>query len=684
MKTRFFTLPTGMIKTLSVAVALALGSSLTVDAQDVVYVTTYDGSAQNTSCIDFCNNPLGLEQSFSGFGSTDISAAPGVPSRTKCVYYYGGTPNWNVIPQLNVPGAVYRIDVAHNTSPAITSCTAEATVTAYSEDGTVSASCTNSPVFQRAYSGPVWNTMGYITNNPGITAPTITMYYTGGDLTGVSTLRLYVDAFKFTEISSCEGVAGDVVVTGPLVADQTFVNVIGITEGATNVTIYVSDAEIGQTNYAAGFAAGSLTVPVNMPLYKDAEIKARQSKDGCTSPMPSSGPLVGGGANPPLRISLGLLQNDALTGPAGANATASGTLYWLKASGLVSGSGTAPLGGATLTPGECWQTVTFSWQGDTGLNWINGLAVEDANPYAALESLVFAIDVDEWTQTADSGPYDIYVDEIKNGDTVIENFEGYAAGSEVTLRAPNVPTQYPNPLTTYVGAPNATAISQNYAYEGTNSSRIQWQFKDTQNVRWARVVAGGAAAGRNYPQLDTSKPVTLKVLVLPVGETTARMFNGSVSEITNAAHAYTGQTKTIGVTVTGSGNYTYQWSWSGGDLYNSTTEASYTIDGFGAGMSATDSGTYTVEISDGICTEVRSCVINVVDADPSQVVITATQLDATHLQLSWEPDLFNFDLVWDTNVSGSYNNVIPNVTSPYTVTIGSEPTKFFRLRAQQP
>jgi hypothetical protein len=89
------------------------------------------------------------------------------------------------------------------------------------------------------------------------------------------------------------------------------------------------------------------------------------------------------------------------------------------------------VGGQQLLPDQCWQTVTFDWDADQGLNFVSGGTVNDNNPFAALDSLVFAID------DTDTGPYDIYVDEIKNGSTMIEDFEGYNNGTaNVTFVSP--------------------------------------------------------------------------------------------------------------------------------------------------------------------------------------------------------------------------------------------------------
>lgn len=609
-----------LLATLTVGAVVAW-SGATLRAQDVVYSTAYIGTALNLCGTGPCLNPLGLTPTpaVSTFGATEISTAPGVPSRSKSIYGHTnaatGTAivNWSITPTLNVAGAVYKIETAHNTDTSATrSCSTNVTVTVFSADGTVSAECTNSPAFQRAYGGPVWNLIGYITNNPGVTAPVIIFYQSGGRVSNGASPdnnRLYIDAFKFTEVNPCLGVSGDVAITGPLAANNTFVNVTGVTAGATNVTVYANDIEIGQTNYAAGFAAGSLAVPTSA-LVQNEVIKARQTKNGCISSMPSSGPGVGAGANSQLKISLGLAQNAAFTGPAGADSSGAATVnYWLKASGLTGGSATAPTGGQVLPPGACWQTATFNWDSDSGLNWLSGASVVDNNPFAALDNLTFAIETD-------NGPFDIYVDEIKNGDVVIENFEGYDNGTpNVTFQNPNYPAT-PSVGATYLSAPNSTAISQNHAFEGTNACRIQWQFANELNIRWARVVAAGLSAGKKYPQLDTSKPVTVRVLVLPVGTSVDQKFNGTASNITNTSPVYAGTTNTLGVTVTGPGTYTYQWSWNGGSLPNPTTDRTYMIDGAGAGVSIADDGVYTVDISDGTCSETRSILLAVANPLP--------------------------------------------------------------------
>ena len=153
----------------AVLALLALGALavLPLRAAEVKYVTTYTGSVL-TTCDPYCNNPLSLPGVvISTFGSTAIASPDGVPSRTKCTYGVTntGTINWSIKPATTVDTGIYRIEIAHT---ATSSCTPDAQVTAYSNDGIVSATCTNSILFQRAQGGDVWRTMGYITNNPEV------------------------------------------------------------------------------------------------------------------------------------------------------------------------------------------------------------------------------------------------------------------------------------------------------------------------------------------------------------------------------------------------------------------------------------------------------------------------------------------------------------------------------------
>ena len=591
-------------------------AATTLQAEDA-YVTSCIGTVTLNSCPPSCPINRGTATL-----TSSVSSAPGPATRDRACFAVSTSASWQVTPTLLQSSGVYKIYITKGTSGngspnlVVSMTTTNGDLADIAGVASASVSLTN---FNSFSPNSVWTHVGYITNNSA--TPMVAFTYVSG--TAASTGgRWYMDAVRFENLDPCTGVAPLVTVTGPAAAGQAFVNVAGVAAGATNVTVYADNGsgpvQIGLTNFAGGFAAGIVAVPTSA-LIKDDQLTATQIKPNgvgtpCTSTAPASGPKVGGGANPKIKVSLGLLQNATLAGPAGTPTPGTGATasYWLKATGTFgSASATAPVGGAELTPGECWQTITFDWSLDPAVNWQSNIPLTDNNPYAALEHLAITLG------DSDTGPYDIYIDSIKNGDVVIEDFEGFTNNApNVTFQSPNTAT-LPIPGNQYMGAPNSSAISQNYVYDGTNACRVQWQFSDTLGARWVRLLAG-STIGHRYPQLDKSKPVTVRMLVLAPGQNTSQKFTGTIQSITNSVGPiYTTMTNTVGVTVTGPGTYTYQWNWSGGGLPNSTTDRTYTIDGGGSGASTTDNGIYTVTVSDGTCSESRSIRFTAVNPAPT-------------------------------------------------------------------
>ncbi len=608
----------------SVLVFLALGATSLFGEE--AFVTSYLGGTI-VACPPFCQTG-----NFSSSGTSTVSTAiPAPPARTRAKF--GGAASGNtgctfsVQPTLATTGGGYRVWATWGPNNA--SADLLARITLPGTDGTLAdtnyvvQASIDTTAFQAAKGQNIWVPLCVITNST--TTPTLTFTYVSGTLNSTSG-RWYWDAIRFQSLDPCSGMTGPVGVDGPLAAGQTFVNVTGITGGATNVTIYANGSPIGGTNFAGGFAAGNLQVPGLPGLILNDQITATQIRSNCVSTLAASGPPVGGGANPSIRLSLGLCSNTVpVTGPIGVNGNNAGVLYLLKATSLIGGSATAANGGEVLTADQCWHTVTFS-PTDSTLQWLAGGTV--AQPaYASLDSLAFAIN------ETDSGPYDIYVDQIKNGDTVIEDFEGAATGSSQTIAAPSAATT-PSPGATYLSNPNSSTVSTNYAFDGTNSCRIQWQFIQTSSSRWARVLLSGPT--HVYPQIDTTKSVTMRVLVLPVGTTVAHAFNGVVSNITAALPvSYTTSSNTLSVGVSGPGPYTYQWDF-GGPLTDATNASLKIGDQFG--LSGGNSGVYSVTVSDGTCNEIRKFTVTVVDPlvsitnNPAKTIIhvgeTATTMHA--------------------------------------------------------
>jgi len=255
------------------------------------------------------------------------------------------------------------------------------------------------------------------------------------------------------------------------------------------------------------------------------------------------------------------------------------------------------------------------------------------------------------------------VDSIVNGDTVIENFEGYAAGTAVTFTAPNTAGS-PAAASTYLSAPNSSAVSQNNAFDGTNSCRVQWQFLDANNLRWAHILANGST-GKHYPQLDTTKPITARYLVLPVGETTNKL---TLTRVPRSATRPLGSSVTFSVTAKGTPPFSYQWRREGADLPGATT-SSYTI----PSLSVNEVGAYTVVVTDANCTAESSPAMLTVGPVPGTITI---EQSGTDVILRWAGA---FQLQSATNVTGPYVDVPGVTTAPHPTAIGPG-TTFFRLR----
>ncbi|HQL79764.1 MAG TPA: immunoglobulin domain-containing protein, partial [Verrucomicrobiota bacterium] len=499
-----------------------------------VYVTTYVGSVL-TTCAPVCYDPLGLGCTVSTYGSTAISGAPGVPSRTKCTYGWAGTVNWSVLPILDPAnaGGVYRIEVAHT---ATSSTTKDATVTAWSDYGTVSASCTNSPVFQQSYGGDVWQTMGYITNQPGTSDPLIYFIVTGGTVNN-SGNRLYIDAFKFTHVDSCDGVVGDLIVTGPLAAGNMYVPVTGVTAGATNVTVYANDVEIGQTNYAAGFAAGALDVPVNSALVQGNIIKATQSKTNaiggvCTSAMPTDGPPV---LEPPAIVS----QPQSRTNVVGSTATFS-----------VVASGTEP-----LAYQWCFNGTNLAGQTTAALSLSN-------------------------VQTAQAGSYTVVVTNAAGSVT--------SAAAVLTVLEPPAIVSQPQSRTNVVGSTATFSV----VASGTEPLAYQWCFNGTnladQTTTALSLSNVQAAQAGSYTVVVTNAAgsVTSAAAVLTVLEPPA-----IVSQPQSRTNVV-GSTATFSVVASGTEPLAYQWCFNGTNLAGQTS-TTLTL----GSVQTAQAGSYTVVVT---------------------------------------------------------------------------------------
>lgn len=677
-----------MVSRLTVTVLACSVSSLWAES---IFITGFKGTTGNSS--DFTPAPASVVDSgFAGTGASNGSASqvnptPIIPNNARRVHY-ARTPGatWLLTPtdmevtpvtpagtgpytfsQLKNTG-VYKIYLTKGQSlNASTNIIVEMSATEnelpaqLADSNGVAAATIQLDMFQRSKPNHIWVHVGYITNTTF--NPTIKLQHVSGDIddNAHATLdtgqRWYTDAIWFELIDACVGVASQVGIDGPLVQGQTFVNVTGVAAGATNVTIYVNNVEVAQTNSTGpGFTAGNLTVIVPA-LNKGDKITAGQTKNGCTSLVPTSGPTVGSG-NAQVRAFLSCLQNSAFTGPIGTPGTNGFTAnYFLKGTGFAAAFGTAPTGGEPLPPGTCWQTVTFTSSDPALLSGGGNLSITD--PFCALGGLVFSID-----DTSETGPYEIYIDQIKNGDTVIEDFEGYTNGDVKTFTVPSAAGN-PAPGSTYLPSPNSSVVSQNNAFDGTNSCRIQWQWTDSSNIRWAHILATNTT-GKVYPQLDTAKPVTVRYLLLPVGETTNKLHFSSMP--TNQIKV-PGESATFSITAVGEAPITYQW-YQGGNEITGETNSTYTRSNVQPG----DTGEFTVVTTGSGCSITNSATLTVFETVPPPTL--EYTVSGSQITFTWAG---SFMLQSRSAVdSGNWTDITPS--SGYVEDLTASTTKYFRLR----
>ncbi len=439
-----------------------------------------------------------------------------------------------------------------------------ATLTNFSATTTLVGDVIESTVFQRSGGNTNWRSIGTLILDPGVSIPTITFTHIRGTLDS-TTARFYSDAYRLVNTAEpcLSGLPVLTTVNGPLAAGQTTVLVPAVNTNATKVTVYANGIPIGQK--VGGIVGGSEVEAVGTtPLVAGETITVTQhDTNDVESCRPNTGPPVGSGANPPVRISYSLRMDATLTGPVGAEGTSSSTwLVMLGATGPASGFGTAPLGGTVLQPSVCWQTVTYNF-GSTDSRYTWAGAGNDPGQFAILDSIAFSME-----PPRDSGPYAIYIDNIVNGSIVIEDFENEPSGTAGYLFNPpdfsgttggNLLSQPPGSVT-----PNVSVVTNLNADTGTNSALVSWQFRDTSQGSWLRLASlGTGGSGRRAPQVDLTQPISIRFLVLPVGEAEGDLQVTAIGRRTVPADGDV----TLDVSVIkGQGPFTYQWRFEGTEL----------------------------------------------------------------------------------------------------------------------
>jgi immunoglobulin I-set domain protein len=578
--------------------ALILSTASTVKSLEITIVETRAGG-QN----------LAWYAEGSGWNdSTAKSTAAGVTPNIGSRYSTALGSFFSVSPVLR-DGATYTIDITHGESASISNNT-EVAVSAVG--GTIDV--TNTFVFSRMPQF-VWERVGILTLDPGVTTPTVT-FTKLGPING----RFYADAVRFVLVDNpCLLIPELTTVNGPLAAGQTFVDV-PMTNTAQAVTVYADGVQIGQKT---GAVVG-LNRVTTTPLVKGQVIAATQtSSTGTESCVPTSGQSVGSGPNPPIGIALSIRQTNLMESAIGINGGAPGSILKFIGATTNTGPSGAPLGNRIFYPSNEWQTVQFQ-RGDDPNNPIDptyNWNAADATFGNALGYNFGVFDSICFTSDEDTGPFAIYIDDFRNGDTLITGWEGAALGQNaVTINLPNGGgTTIGNLLARSPGTvnPNVSMVTNNTVANGAHSLYVSWQFNTTNRSAWLRLPgnAGGTGSTPNAI-VDLRLPISFRMLILPVGQEppplAAEAFSGPANQ-----RVIRGGSVTMRFTYRGTPPLSFQWRHNGTAIPNATN-ATLALNN----VQLSDAGSYTAVVSNSLGSDESPAGTLTVDDVPNTDIMT--------------------------------------------------------------
>ena len=592
----------------------------------------------NTKCGDPPYREVAGSWSDTGSRSS-LDPLPGTGAR----FGWANTCQLMLIPTNCLPGGVYQLDTAHigiNASPDLI-----VSVTYSNCTGGV----TSTDAFQNKYAN-VWKTIGRFTNTaPEGQFPGITFTYLSGTIAS-SGGRWYSDCFQFTDCTDpCVDALPQLpTVSGPLAEGQTWVDVPGVdTNRATGVHVFADGVEIGSLDITE--PQPIYRVDTTVSLMTGQRITAGQH-DGSEilSCRPLVGQLVGGGANPKIRVCITIRQNTTLTGPIGADGgTATAPLKFLGATNAMPGM-MAPMGAKLFSPSTCWQTAYFVRGDDPIWCWAQ-LDGQNTNTllgnFGVLESIDFAIE-----DATNTGPFNIYIDNVKNGQTVIQDFEGVAEGQEEVLFRRPVFSGSTSPF--LLSAPDISRVTSENADASTLSELISFQFRDVNPASWVRLITQGNTTPN--PQVDLNQPITFRMLLLPVGETVGlpdMNLTGPDSQTVPS-----GTDVTLSVIASGPAPFTYVW-YKGSEVLPDQTDPNLLL----PQVTPQDTGDYCVQVTGGCGTVTRCATLTILEAprleisyDSSMGMITLfiPTLNRIRYVLEYKDDLNAAEWTYATTVIG--------------------------------
>lgn len=164
--------------------------------------------------------------------------------------------------------------------------------------------------------------------------------------------------------------------------------------------------------------------------------------------------------------------------------------------------------GSTVTPTNSQAGRSVKWNAMTSDPYPVGTTNRIPGQWGIVEAFGFAIN-----NLDDTGPFDIYIDNIQNGATVFQTFEAAPAKTvDYGFRSPDFSgTTLGNILT----GPLEGRVSNAVADTGTKSFRVQFQWNGTNSTKWLRLTTSGV----NNPQVNLDQPISFRLLMQPANAT---------------------------------------------------------------------------------------------------------------------------------------------------------------------
>ena len=162
----------------------------------------------------------------------------------------------------------------------------------------------------------------------------------------------------------------------------------------------------------------------------------------------------------------------------------------------------------TVTPNTSQPGRSVKWNTQAGDPLPVGTTNQIPGQWGVLDSISLAIHNPD-----DTGPFNFYIDNIQNGDTVFQTLEDAPANTtDYTFRSPTFSGSTSGSILT---SPDIGRVSNSAADTGTKSFQVSFQWNNTNVTKWLRLTTSGV----NNPQVNLDQPISFRLLMQPVNAT---------------------------------------------------------------------------------------------------------------------------------------------------------------------